>query len=99
MNKKGAVVEMNTYSDPPDYIFYLAEAIGVCTGQIPTRTFSEASNSRCTKQQRWEEIKGMFTDHAVVLKMFDLDPRTIHPGNFYLLDIISKDHHDLVEKA
>ena len=41
----------------------------------------------------------MFRDHAVILKMFDLDPVTIHPGNFYLIDIIQKDHHDLIEKA
>ena len=41
----------------------------------------------------------MFRDHAVILKMFDVDPRTIHPGNFYLLDIIKSDHEDLVEKA
>ena len=41
----------------------------------------------------------MFRDHAVILKMFDVEPRQIHPGNFYLLDIIQKDHQDLIEKA
>ena len=41
----------------------------------------------------------MFRDHAVILKMFDMDPRTIHPGNFYLLDIIKRDHADLIDKA
>ena len=99
VNKKQAVVDISTFSTPPDYIFYLAEAIGVCTGQIPTRTFSDDPHSRCTKEQRWVEIQDMFRDHAVILKMFDLEPRKLHPGNFYLLDILHKDHQDLIEKA
>ena len=41
----------------------------------------------------------MFKDHAVILKMFDVDPRTIHPANFYLLDILQKDRKDLLDKA
>ena len=32
VNNKQAVVEMSTFDEPPDYIFYLAESIGVCTG-------------------------------------------------------------------
>ena len=79
VNTTGAVLEMNTYAEPPSYIHYLGEAIGECTGLIPLRTENSDVGKRMTKTERWKEIRAMFNDHQVILKMIDIDPREIPP--------------------
>ena len=92
VNTTQAVVEMNTYSSPPDFIFYLAEAIGVCTGQLASHDYSDEADSKFTKKDRWNEIRQMFKDHKVILKMKEIAPRDMNPNLFYLVDKISSDH-------
>ena len=75
---------MYTYGEPPDYIHYLCEAIGECTGLIPLRKYKD--DRGLTKKERWAEIRGMFRDHKVILKMMEIEPRKLQPNNFYCLD-------------
>ena len=41
----------------------------------------------------------MFKDDKVILKMMAVDASTLHPNNFYCLDVVQSKRQDLISKA
>ena len=90
MNNVGALIEFRTFAEAPEYIHKLGEVIGECTGLIPLRSFKQ--NTNLTRLERWNEIRAMFKDDKVILKMMDVDPASLGPRNFQCLDVVQRLH-------
>ena len=90
MNNVGALIEFRTFAEAPEYIHKLGEVIGECTGLIPLRSFKQ--NTNLTRLERWNEIRAMFKDDKVILKMMDVDPASLGPRNFHCLDVVQRLH-------
>ena len=97
MNNVGAIMEFKTFAEPPNYIHYLGEAIGECTELIPLR--SNKYDNTLSKLDRWNEIRAMFRDDKIILKMMAVEPGNLHPNNFYCVEWVQKSRQDLVALA
>ena len=86
VNVGQSVCEFYSYGTPPDYIFYIGEALGEAASMIPLRTgIPELAISR---EQRWEEIRAMFHWHAVILDLMEVDVMKIKDEQFSALELL-----------
>jgi len=96
LNTGQSVCEFYSYSKPPDYIFYVGEALGEASGLIPKRV--EHSQRHLSREDRWKEIHAMFRAHDVILSLMDVDPRLIKEEGFYALKALQA-RPEVIEQA
>ena len=78
--------EFYSYGTPPDFIFYIGEALGEATSKIPLRT--GYPDQQISREDRWEEIRAMFHWHAIILDLMEVNPMNIKDEQFAALELL-----------
>ena len=96
MNVGQAVCEFYSFCTPPDYIFYIGEALGEASSLIPMRT-GEHQLKQLSREERWEEIRAMFRVHTIILDLMDVNPLKIKDEKFRAFKMLQTERAAVVE--